>query len=116
MGKMGSLPPLAAFAHQKNWIEVPSVRFLQFPNLVCGRSEGPQSALCEGCRLRPGADVRNIVERCSAASPERPFVDCAAFGRPKRRSADRVSCRWKHTDGRFDIGTEGLTLLTIRAQ
>jgi hypothetical protein len=41
---LGSKPPLAAFTHQKNWIEVPSVRFLQFPNLVCGRSEGPQSA------------------------------------------------------------------------
>jgi hypothetical protein len=42
---LASKPPLAAFAHQKNWIEVPSVRLLQFSNLVCGRSEGPQSAL-----------------------------------------------------------------------
>jgi hypothetical protein len=41
--KKGSKLPFAAFAHRKNWIAAMSVRFLQIANLVCGRSEGPQS-------------------------------------------------------------------------
>ena len=40
---LGSKPPLAAIAHRKNWVEAPSVRFLQFFNSVCDRSEGPVS-------------------------------------------------------------------------
>ncbi len=54
------------------------------------RTHGPKFRFGADWCSRPRADLRNIVERCSAASPERPFVDCAAFGQPKRRSADEA--------------------------
>jgi hypothetical protein len=43
--KVGSLPPLALFAHRKAGSQPRAPAFFKLPNLVCGRSEGLLPAL-----------------------------------------------------------------------
>ena len=47
-GKMGCQSPSTALANRKYWVAVLAAAFFKLPNLVCVRSECPESAL-GGC-------------------------------------------------------------------
>jgi hypothetical protein len=53
--RLGSLPPLAAFAHRKNWIAAPSVRFHHVAQLDLRAQR--MAALRPSCRNLHGAEI-----------------------------------------------------------
>ena len=76
---LGSQPPFAAFAHQKNWLMARASAFFMLNNLVCTCSECPVSADCvEKLRildaaifrkepLMPKSQMRSVMRRSELA-------------------------------------------------
>ena len=87
-GKMGCQSPSTALANRKYWVAALAAAFFKLPNLVCTRSESPQSALRADRHERPLAAVYRRSERCAVAFALLPFVHGAALlvseGRARR--------------------------------
>jgi hypothetical protein len=113
----GSQPTFAAFAHRKNWVAAPSVRFLhvaQF-SLRLQRTSALRPYLQNvhaaafaplpftiKVGFRPLAAFQQPLRMLHGGPSEETFVDRAAFCRAERRSANKACFCCGSAKGRFE--------------